>query len=372
MNGHVSVKTVYGRDRKTGKKVMPLRKSLGLQGHQPMSPNLEDYLCYLAVRTTSFKSAEEVARKSGIPADDSQIQGLVQRIGERASARTDERVSAAFDRRASKEISREAESELKGERFSMVLMLDGTMLRSRGGDWGMKPAEASGERVVWHELKAGLVIHMPELEDGKRRELRKWYVAWDGGPEIIGRRLYAEALRRGLEQAQRVYVIADGAVWIWKLFEEHFPGSVGELDYYHASEHLWELAHTLHKNEEDAKNWVVPLLKNLKYRGGEELFSVLEGLLKTAAEKKMSAEQQKVLNREVAYFRSHESRLDYPQAKRLGIPLGSGSMESACSQLQGRFKRTGQFWSRAGERNLLALEIASRNNDWNELWAQSA
>ena len=363
---------VYGRDRESGEMVMPLREQFGLEGHQPMSPALEDRLCHLAITTTSYERAAEVANRWGVSTDDSRIQCLVQRMGERAKEQEEQRVSAAFDLRKRKEIVREAEVDLRGEgAFSLVLMLDGTMLRSRGVDWGMKPETQPGERVVWHELKAGLVIRVPESPSGKRQKVKKWYVASDGGPELVGRKLYAEALRRGLEQARRVYVIADGAVWIWKLAEEHFPGSAGELDFYHASEHLWTLARALNADGEAAKAWVEPLLHGLKHCGGGGLLSVLEGLLKTAAEKKLTAEQQQVLNREAAYFRSHESRLDYPGAKRLGIPLGSGAMESACSQIQGRFKRTGQFWSRSGERNLLALEMAWRNRDWNGLWAQT-
>ena len=373
MNGDVVVPAVYGRDRESGQMVMPLRERLGLQGHQPMSPALEDRLCYLAATSRSYEQAAESANRFGVATDDSQIYRLVQRIGNRAEAQAEQRVSRAFDSRGNKEVIREASWELNGEPFSMVLMLDGTMLRSRGEDWGMKPASAPGERVAWHELKAGLVLRIPEASTDQRQKAAKFYVASDGPPDKVGRRLYAEALRRGLEQAKRVYVIADGAVWIWRLAEEHFPGSVGELDFYHASEHLWALGRTLcGDNEEETRAWVGPLIRSLKYSGGENLLSVLEELLKTAKAEKLSPEQQQVLGREEAYFRNHASRLDYPRAKRDGIPLGSGSMESACSQIQGRFKRSGQFWSRSGERALLALELAWRNRDWNEIWAQSA
>jgi hypothetical protein len=336
-----------------------------------MSPALENYLCYLAVSSLSFGRASETAGKIGITVDGSQIQRLAQSAGQRAEAQTEQRVSSAFDLQKRKEVIRQAELELVGERFSMVLMLDGTMLRFRGQDWGMKPASASGERVAWHELKAGVIIRIPESTTGKRRKLAKYYVASDGTPESVGRRLYAEALRRGLEQARRVYVIADGAVWIWNLAEEHFPESDGKLDFYHASEHLWTLARALYTDEEQVRTWVIPLLGNLKRRGGEELLSVLEELLRTA-EGKWDADQRQTLKREAAYFRNHKSRLDYPKDKQYGIPLGSGAMESACSQIQGRFKRPGQFWTKSGERNLLALELARRNRDWNKLWEQEA
>jgi hypothetical protein len=43
-------------------------------------------------------------------------------------------------------------------------------------------------------------------------------------------------------------------------------------------------------------------------------------------------------------------------------------MESLCGQLQGRFKRCGQFWTGPGRQRLMALEAARRNQDWNEVW----
>ena len=336
-----------------------------------MSPVLEDRLCHLAIATTSFERAAEVANAFGIQTDDSQIQRLVQRTGARALAQEERRVEQAFDLRERDARNRRADEEAAGERFALVVMLDGTMLRSRGVDWGLKPASASGERVAWHELKAGLVIRVPTASSGKRPAVTKYYVASDGGPEGIGRKLYAEALRRGLEHAERVYVIADGAVWIWNLAAEHFPGSMETLDFYHASEHLWVLARSLWgESGVAARAWVIPLLRNLKRCGGEELQQVLTDLLRSRVD--LGVEQRQVLEREAGYFRRHRSRLDYPGAKRSGMPLGSGSMESACSQLQGRFKCPGQFWSRPGERNLLALELAWRNRDWNELWVQPA
>jgi len=373
--GEIVLPAVYGRDRESGKWVMPLREMLGLGGkQQPMTPVMEDRLCHLATVIPSYQCAAEAACHWGVTIDDSQLQRLVQRVGGRAEAQASRRVERALDPRGNREVVREAELARKGECFSMVVMLDGTMLRLRGQDWGMKPASvASEERVVWHELKAGVVLRIPESSaPGKRLEVGKWYVASADGPEAVGRKLYAEALRRGLEQAERVYVIADGAAWIWRVAEEHFPGSVEQLDFYHASEHLWALARSLWKEEGEAsRQWAVPLLHALKHQGGGELLAALEQLRKTMAES-LNASQRQDLDREAAYFRNHASRLDYPGAKRRGMPLGSGTMESACSQIQGRFKRPGQFWTRPGEKALMTLDMAWRNRDWNEIWKQTA
>jgi hypothetical protein len=371
--GNIVLPALYGRDRESGAMTMPLREALGLHGHRPMSPSLEDRLCHLALTATSCERAAESARKFGIDTDDSQIQRLVQRVGERAQVQERRRVESAFTAAGRKRLAREALADSGDDEFSLALMLDGMMLRARGLDWGLKPASLPGERVVWHEVKAGLVVRIPEkrLSMPGSREVSKYYVASAGGPEEIGRALYAEALRRGLHQAKRVYGIADGAAWIWRLAGEYFPEAEGELDFSHASEHLWALARDLFKDEESAHEWVGSLLKGLKRRGGTELLPILEELLEMA-EDEWPEEERQVLSRETAYFQKHSSHLCYPKAKRQGFPLGSGAMESACSQLQGRFKRPGQFWSESGEDNLLALEFARRNGDWNELWAKTA
>lgn len=368
MFGDIVLPAVYGREPGSGKMVMPLREELGLQGHQPMSPALEDRLCHLAITATSYARAAEVARRFGIATDDSQLHRLVQRVGARAEAQSRQRTESASTPVGRNAIIGDAAREVGDEAFSLVVMVDGTMLRSRGPDWGMKPASRSGDRVAWHELKAGLVMRIP---GGKAGNSAKYYVATPGGPDEVGQALYTEALRRGLEQAERVYVVADGAAWIWRLSSTRFPDAEEELDFYHASEHLWALARDLWGEEELAREWVLPLLKDLKRRGGASLLPILEELVDVSAGE-WSEDERSALLRETAYFQSHSSRLCYPKAKREGIPLGSGAMESACAQLQGRFKRPGQFWSKPGERCLLALELAWRNGDWDELWTHAA
>ena len=81
--------------------------------------------------------------------------------------------------------------------------------------------------------------------------------------------MQAEARRRGLASAQDVFVVADGGVWIWNGQQDRFSQAKGMLDFYHASEHLWAVARSLHPGDETAAQaWVEPLLSQLKH--GEE------------------------------------------------------------------------------------------------------
>lgn len=367
--GEVSVQAVYGRDPEAGEWLSPMRQLWGLGPHERMSPVLEEKVCYTATMTNSYEKAERVAAKWGSPVDDAVIHQHVQKAGERARALDEERVERALSIETRSDVIAEATCDLPPKAFSLVVMMDGTMLRERGPEWGLKPAQIEANRVEWHELKGAIVFRVrdrAETQSGRQVILEKSYVAYRGDPHEFGRRVYAEALRRGLVQAKRVYVIADGAVWIWKIVEDRFSDAMGGLDFYHAAEHLWAIAHDqFGEGSPEARAWVEPLLHQLKHGQENRVLKTLEDLLELCAEKEAT-------RRGVEYFRTHHDHIHYQQLQAQGCPIGSGAMESTCSQLQDRFKRTGQFWTLPGERCLMALELARRNNDWDDIWPLAA
>jgi len=61
--------------------------------------------------------------------------------------------------------------------------------------------------------------------------------------------------------------------------------------------------------------------------------------------------------------------MDYAAYKDLGLPLGSGLVESACKWLvQQRFKGVGMRWSEAGFNHLLHLRLAWVNGTFETLF----
>ena len=54
---------------------------------------------------------------------------------------------------------------------------------------------------------------------------------------------------RGLARLRRVAVLGDGARWIWELAAEHFGERVEIVDYYHAAQHLWDVARALRPDD---------------------------------------------------------------------------------------------------------------------------
>jgi hypothetical protein len=260
------------------------------------------------------------------------------------------------------------------ELFCLVVMMDGFMARERGTDWALKPPEAKGARVAWHEVKAATIYRVDQVAQkasGRRQILQKFWVLapTQTPPQEFGRAVHAEAIRRGMGKAQFIFVLADGAVWIWNIIEDRFISCLKGLDFYHASTHLWAVAHELFPEEAKAKAWVQPLLHQLKHGQEADVLSSLEAL---PAQRQTAARPlSELLQREIAYFQTHREHLHYQELAAKGSPIGTGAMESTCGQLQTRVKRTGQFWKPAGLANMLALKAALQNDDWSALWSRN-
>lgn len=64
--------------------------------------------------------------------------------------------------------------------------------------------------------------------------------------------------------------------------------------------------------------------------------------------------------------------MDYAANARMGVPIGSGPVESLCSLFQNRLKRTGQFWTKEGFAPLLRIVVSYWNGELDHLWTASA
>jgi hypothetical protein len=73
-------------------------------------------------------------------------------------------------------------------------------------------------------------------------------------------------------------------------------------------------------------------------------------------------EAAEALRVERGYFAKSAERMQYPQLRLDGLPIGSGAIESAADHLvQQRMKRAGMRWSDAGGEALLALRARLRS-----------
>jgi hypothetical protein len=253
--------------------------------------------------------------------------------------------------------------------YELVVLIDAWNIRERD-HWGQSAALRSRgkEAERWHWVYTATCFRLDQrgkTAGGRPVITERGYVATREGIEGLREQLHAETLRRGLGNAREVLVIADGAAWIWKLVEDRFAHARQRLDYYHAMQHLAAVGRAV--CGEDAKalrTWLRPLARQLKQSKTLQVISSIEQALESLGGRK---EAQQV-REQLAYFKKQQGRMDYAQGKRLSEPIGSGAIEATCRQYQCRFKRPGQFWSRAGDEALLCLETFWRNQRWSLLY----
>jgi hypothetical protein len=238
-------------------------------------------------------------------------------------------------------------------------MIDGYLVRHRGPGWGLKATRKS--RVEWHEEKVG-VFYRHE-QNGAGQLTHKVVVSWQGEPSELGRRLHGEAQRAGLGRARESLAVGDGAAWIWNLVQGRWSQAHQLLDFYHASQHLHALAESLHPRDEPARHhWVDRQLHDLRHGKAQRV------LRRLAALPTPRGSVGEAIRREQNYFAGQAARMNYQAVAARGWPIGSGAVESACNQKQGRLKRRGQFWTAQGLRHLNGLMEARDNGHWEQLW----
>ena len=117
--------------------------------------------------------------------------------------------------------------------------------------------------VKWHEVKSAVIYRLEQQvkkASGRGWLLEKDIVAWppETAPVDFGAAVQAEARRRGLGRARYVYLVMDGAVWLWDLGGgPGFANAIKTLDSHQASQHLWAVGHALYgEGTASAKEWV--------------------------------------------------------------------------------------------------------------------
>jgi hypothetical protein len=306
-----------------GRWIVPRDKSLGI-GNSNYSPGVIALTSEVAAGFPFEVSEDFLARRFGLDLCYKQVQRLAERTGA-VVAQTEMAQAARV---------LAGEEELVVEQCPSVLTLgaDGLRVHSDGD---------------WTEMKCGSFL---SEEHGRST------VATMERSEKFGQLLYLEAARRGVHNADTVVFVSDGAVWIWNLVAHHFPIAVEIVDWYHVTQHLWEIAHAWHGEGKKADAWVKQNKARLMEDGVERVISSIK-------QWHPSDEQgQKVKHENLHYFSTNAKRMLYATYEANGFYIGSGSVESACKQYgQGRVKQAGMRWKRPGIEAIAHLRSAVLN-----------
>jgi hypothetical protein len=221
------------------------------------------------------------------------------------------------------------------------------------------PQNPDGRRLVWQQMKVSCVYW--ETEEGH------WHkqVIWGReSPEEFGAALFQLACRCGYRQAQEKIFAADGGDWCWDIHARYFPDAAGILDWFHATEHVWDAAHALHSEVENARAWADEALGQLRCHGGQGLVE----WLKDQRPQYRGRKRQAIENLR-NYIEPRIWQTDYPRYRDADWQIGTGMIESTAKQLVGvRLKGPGMHWTERGALAITALRAHDLNNHWHSFW----
>lgn len=273
-----------------------------------------------------FEASEDfLARRFGLDLCYKQVQRIAERTGGVIAQQEFEEASDV--------VAGNTESQDGLTHSTFTISADGLMVHSDG---------------AWTEMKCASFI---SEEHGRST------IATMSRAEKFGELLYLEAFRRGIHHSDRVVFVADGAAWIWNLAAHHFPGCVEIVDWYHATQHLWEVANAWYPNNKSrADAWVKKNKARLIEDGVSRVISSMKQW------KPIDEDGQKVKRENLHYFTTNAARMLYSTFRSSGYNIGSGSVESACKQYgHGRLKQAGMRWRLNGIEAVAHLRSALLN-----------
>lgn len=356
--GQMTLERAYYHCTGCGRGFCPRDRALGME-RASLSPAVTRMVGLVAAMV-SFQESEELLRElAGVPVGAKQVERTAEALG-REIAQDERQVVEASEPCAS----------------TMYVGMDGTGVPMRAEELAGRPGKQHDGSSKTREMKL-VTVWSAEGRDEEGIAVRDRgsisysaaieSAASDDGHKPLGQfgdRVDREARRRGFDRAKRRVVLGDGAVWIWNLADELFPGAIQIVDLYHAKEHLSEVGKAIYGAESHlAVHWA-------KRRHDELDADKLDGLL--AALRKHAAVNEEA-RRCVDYITRNRHRMHYPGFRAAGLCTSTGVVEAGCKVAIGtRLKRAGMHWTMAGANAIVALRCCKLSGRFEDFWERRA
>lgn len=165
----------------------------------------------------------------------------------------------------------------------------------------------------------------------------------------------------------RIQLVCDGAPEMWNLLEAAFTEVVlgqkphENVDFHHVTEKLGEAAKITHPDAVSAtvERWRLRLL-NISSAASEILTELI-----ASGREDVPLGDTKPVHDAITYFTNHAHRLNYAEARRLGLAIASGAVEASCKSLFNiRFKRSGARWKTETGAHIVHLRALGLSDRW--------
>jgi len=359
--GRVSYKRRYYVCRECGSGQCPLDKRLHIAAGE-VTAGLAELLALAGVETAFAESSRFIERFLLFRVSDNTLRKETERFGELQKAR-----EADWRRQSQDETWLQERLQQPGKQAGRLYgSMDGVMAPCIGEWREMKNiAWYRVEPVRSYEKRRHHARGVGEQNDLQARQIT--YHCDIQSPDQFGALFWATACQRNADLYEELVFVCDGAIWIWKLIERHFPHAVQIVDWYHASEYLPPIAEAVFGSENPEYRAWLAQSRSLLWEGQ------IEALIHDCRILGSIPAAQKAVHDAISYFTNNQKRMDYARFRQQGYFIGSGTVESAGKQIAGlRLKRAGARWTETGAVATAKARAAWLSFQWDDLATRRA
>lgn len=358
--GDVSVNRAYYYDKEWNRGFCPKDGVLDIEGSS-FSPGVRRMMGRVGAYSPFGVGHEDIKELAGIEVTTKGIERVSHQLGVEAEG---------FQKKEVNEVLSDKVIPIKSVPIMYVCM-DGTGVPVVKAETVGRHGKGEDGIAKTREVKLGCIFTQTTVDEkgyAVRDEDSTSYVGAIERADEFSKRIYGEAMRRGLPRAEKICVIGDGAPWIWNIADEQFYGAMQIVDLYHARQHYWNVAKTFPGNDkEKIKQWTDKRRKELDEGKVEE---VMKAIMQMSPS---SGYDKEVCEREIGYFDKNKERMRYDDFRRQGLFVGSGVLEAGCRTVIGqRLKQSGMHWSVKGANSIIALRCCLLSNRWEDFWEYRA
>jgi hypothetical protein len=358
--GPVACQRAYYYCGRCGQGVLPWDQRVGLTARS-FTPATERLVSLAGALSDSFAEAAErvLPEMAGLHVAETTVQRTTEGTGERIAEHR--RCGRTFGFARPWDWYRDVQG-----RTCAYISLDLTGVRQQAQDGGQADGRMPYVAMVYNPV--------PELpadcpyQPGPKASMQARYLSGLYDLDELGVQLRKQAAQVGMDQAQVWIGLSDGGNGLEEFIRRNYPRDpVVILDFWHAADHLRELAQLLEPLDETKRQALVTSwCHTMKHEGGQRIIEVLQAL-PPPRKKPLSEKQAEVLN----YLTNNVHRMDYPTYLANGWMIGSGAVESACKTVVGqRLKQAGMRWRQYGTDAMCHLRalFKSEPTQWLAFW----
>jgi len=351
--GQVTYRRAYYVCEQCHKGHYPLDNKLGLRPGE-MSAEVESLTAMTGVQLPFGQSSQLFESLTLVSVSDHSVAKAAQAMGSEVQALEEEWIAQSYDEKRLQELERLAERPQR-----LYGALDAAKVHIRGE-----------KEHPWRDVKVGVwftTTVAPPQDPDEEWDIQATDISYYCDiceAQQFGKLLWATGYQRHAPCARELVFLGDGAEWIWNLVQEHYPGAVQIVDWFHASEYIAPVANAAFDDQDRREAWIRQVRTD-SWEG--DLDGVLAAFASFAAHKQAGEAAKKA----VTYFTNNRHRMDYAKYRAEGYQIGSGTVESGCKQIvTQRLKVAGAIWELENCIKTAKARAALLSNQWSTLAAR--